>query len=279
MTTAFKIDAKILAIAPWGGNKRRLAPRIVELLGPHDFYLEPFVGGCSILPQKSRAEREYINDANPALVNVLISLRDFSAIVQRSLAEIDFSRASFDEAQRRLLSDSAPRSYRASAQLTAWWMGANGLAGTTTKQWFAQRHTKTGGDPAVRWESFKRSLPALAERLKGVTITCQDWCRVFDAKYHDIDGVALYIDPPYFSKKFKYAHDFTPSDHVALAYQLNRFRRARVALSYYDDPLIPTLYPPDRWERHEVSLSKSSANARAGATKTEAVELLLVNRN
>lgn len=49
-------------------------------------------------------------------------------------------------------------------------------------------------------------------------------------------------------------------------------------VSYYDDPLIPVLYPPDRWERHEVSVSKSSANARAGATKTAAVELLLVNR-
>lgn len=29
-TTTFKIEAKILAYAPWGGNKRRLAPTIVR---------------------------------------------------------------------------------------------------------------------------------------------------------------------------------------------------------------------------------------------------------
>ena len=67
-------------------------------------------------------------------------------------------------------------------------------------------------------------------------------------------------------------------DHVDLAAILNGFRRARVVVSYYDAPELATLYPADRWERIEVGVSKSSANSRRGATKTEAVELLLVNR-
>lgn len=282
MSAPYKIDAKILAVAPWGGNKRGLAARIVQSLGPHDFYLEPFAGGCAILPRKRPCEREFINDLNPAAANVLRCIRDQQPILSRILGATPFDKKVFEWAREivaaaKLDATSADVGI-ASQQLAAWWMGANGYAGTTVKAWFAQRFSKTGGDPAVRWNSFRSSLPALSARLKGVTITCQDWCRVFDAKYHDQDGVAIYCDPPYFSKKFKYAHDFGPNDHVALAYQLNCFRRARVVVSYYDDELIPTLYPSERWERIEVSVSKASANARAGAKKTSATELLLVNR-
>lgn len=35
---------KISAIAPWFGSKRTLAPRIVEVLGEHRAYWEPFCG-------------------------------------------------------------------------------------------------------------------------------------------------------------------------------------------------------------------------------------------
>ena len=35
---------KIKAIAPWYGSKRTLAPRIINQLGPHTTYVEPFAG-------------------------------------------------------------------------------------------------------------------------------------------------------------------------------------------------------------------------------------------
>lgn len=37
------------AVAPWFGGKRTLAPRIVEALGPHKAYVEPFCGSCAVL--------------------------------------------------------------------------------------------------------------------------------------------------------------------------------------------------------------------------------------
>lgn len=74
--TPTRKPAPIKCVAPWAGGKRTLAPRIVELLGEHDTYVEPFVGGCAILPAKPRAAVEIINDANPAVVNVLRAMRD-----------------------------------------------------------------------------------------------------------------------------------------------------------------------------------------------------------
>lgn len=279
--TRYKIDAPILCAAPWAGGKRRLAPRIVELLGEHDTYVEPFVGGCSILPQKAPCEREIVNDANPAVVNVLRAMRHNEYQLSRMLGPMAFDRQTFENA-KSLLASIAPGADLigtdiAAAQLVVWWMGANGYAGTTKTGWFAQRHTKTGGDPAVRWESFKRSLPALSARLRNVEIHSRDF-RDFITEEKDRPGLAIYADPPYLSKRITYAHDFTPQDHADLAAILNQFRRARVVVSYYDAPELATLYPADRWERIEVGVSKSSANSRRGATKTEAVELLLVNR-
>lgn len=281
MKTTNRKPGTILAVAPWAGGKRTLAPRIVELLGEHDTYVEPFVGGCSILPAKPRAAFEIINDANPAVVNVLRAMRFNEYQLSRMLVPRAFDRQTFENA-KSLLASIAPGADLigtdiAAAQLVVWWMGANGYAGTTKTGWFAQRHTKTGGDPAVRWESFKRSLPALAERLRNVEIHNRDF-RDFLTDEKDRDAIAIYVDPPYFSKRIEYAHDFTAQDHVDLAAILNGFRRARVVVSYYDSPELATLYPPDRWERHEVKVSKASANSRRGATKTMATEMLLVNR-
>lgn len=279
MTTTRK-PAPIKCVAPWAGGKRTLAPRIVELLGEHDTYVEPFVGGCSILPVKPRAAVEIINDANPAVANVLRAMRDHGRELGNLLDCYQFDKTIFQSARETIERPSVfTYSYqRAAIQLVVWWMGANGYAGTTKTGWFAQRHTKTGGHPAVRWESFKRSLPAIAERLRGVLLANQDFRLFLRSRPHDARGIAIYADPPYFAKRIQYAHDFTLKDHVDLAAILNRYRRARVVVSYYDAPELATLYPPGRWERHEVKVSKASANARRGAMKTTATEVLLVNR-
>jgi hypothetical protein len=53
---------KINAIAPWFGSKRTLALRIVEAIGPHKVYWEPFVGSMAVLLAKAPAKMETVND-------------------------------------------------------------------------------------------------------------------------------------------------------------------------------------------------------------------------
>ncbi|KKK94504.1 hypothetical protein LCGC14_2682220 [marine sediment metagenome] len=43
---------KIKAIAPWFGGKRNLAPKIVDALGDHRVYWEPFCGSMAVLMAK-----------------------------------------------------------------------------------------------------------------------------------------------------------------------------------------------------------------------------------
>ncbi len=264
---------KIKAIAPWAGSKRRLAPRIIELLGPHDCYLEPFVGGCSILPVKPRCGVEVVNDLNPAIVNVLLSVRDHEVEVSRMLSRYEFDKGHF-AAALDYLSHGGGEAV-AACQLAVWWMGCNGYAGTTRKPSLNVRHSKGGGDPAVRWRSFKASLPALSERLQGVNVSNSDYDAFLD-RWRDNPGAAIYVDPPYLAKAITYTHDFDdPHEHIDLAETLNGYRKARVVVSYYDAPILAELYPADRWRRVEVNVSKASASPSGKPVR--ATELLLVN--
>ena len=281
------IDAKIKCVAPWAGQKRTLAPRIAEQLGEHDTYIEPFVGGSSIIPARPRCREERINDLNPKIVSVLRHMRDDCKDLADYLGGFAFDEVVFAQAKANVAAVRqivAPDWWHAANQLIVWWMGPNGLAGTTTKGWFAQRHTKTGGSPEARWRSFKKSLPALSARLEGVEIS-QLHFEKFLLTVPDRKGVAIYLDPPYLTKSFKYECDFDLKDHYHLAMILNRgFRKTRVVVSYYDDvstgglcdgSLLDELYPPERWSKIEIEMSKASASSSGKAKR--ATEVLLIN--
>ena len=63
-------DIKIKAIAPWFGAKRNLALRIVELLGKHSVYWEPFCGSMAVLLAKPACKMETVNDLHGDLINL-----------------------------------------------------------------------------------------------------------------------------------------------------------------------------------------------------------------
>lgn len=282
MTT---LPMRIKCVAPYAGGKRRLASRIVELLGPHDTYVEPFVGGCSILPVKPRAAFESVNDANCKVVRVLRAMQDHGHALHESLKELKFNRDDFYfsrgwlAARGHIMGQADEQAATAFHQLIVWWMGPGGIAGTNRKPWFAARKAKTGGDPAVRWASFVESFPALCERVRGVEVQWNPWRVYAQRRCPDGPGVAYYIDPPYMDKSFQYEVDFTGDDHEQLAEWLNRLDASRVVVSYRDDPADPdrlaTLYPPAKWRRIEVEQSKNMSASQGKTARN--VEVLLVN--
>ncbi len=61
---------EIKALAPWFGSKRTLAPRIVEAIGKHTVYWEPFAGSMAVLFSKPQVSAETVNDLHGDLVNL-----------------------------------------------------------------------------------------------------------------------------------------------------------------------------------------------------------------
>lgn len=277
---------KIKAIAPWFGSKRNLAPTIVDTLGPHNCYWEPFCGSLAVLLAKPAASTETVNDLNGDLINLARTLADqdcclelYSALSRFIMHEDLFHEAAARwKVSGRQSADDGPQVQRAIDFMVCSWFGRNGVAGTGSyNQGFCPRYTKNGGSPATRWRSVTDSIPAWHERLRGVTIMNRDGLALLE-RIDDQRGGVIYCDPPYLKKGARYIHDFEASDHVRMAELLRRFKSTRVVVSYYDDPQLAELYPD--WSRIEISVSKAMASqgARDKANNVRALEVLLVNQ-
>jgi len=279
---------KIKAIAPWFGGKRNLASRIVELLGPHRVYWEPFCGSMAVLMAKPTCVMETVNDLHADLINLARVIQDpkLGPQLYRQLRRTLMHEQLFKEAAERYKNRGyfamapepdydLPRAYD---YFLLSWMGMNGLLGTKRyTMGYCVRYTAGGGHAAKRWQSVIASIPAWRRRLANVTILQRDAFELLE-RIDDRKGTAIYIDPPYIEKGAKYIHDFEQQDHIRLAQMLRRFKETRIVVSYYDHPKLAELYPD--WGRAEITVTKSldNQNRRDKENKgVKVVEVLLVN--
>lgn len=278
-------DMKIRAIAPWFGGKRTLAPIIVQELGKHRAYWEPFCGSMAVLLSKPEVRQETVVDLHDDLINLakVIRCRDAGAALYRKLRRTLMHEEVLREAAEYLAGDpdfTMLNVGRAWAFFVTSWMGRNGSVGTeghARTATFCIRYTANGGDSATRFRGAVDSIPAWRRRMRNVTILSRDAFDVID-KIADEDLTVIYCDPPYLVKGAKYIHDFGEGfmgqdDHARLAAALKRFTKTRVIVSYYNHPRLEELYAG--WTCRNVSVNKNMAST-TGAAKT-APEVLLIN--
>lgn len=298
------LPMKIKAIAPWFGGKRTLAPRIVEELGPHERYFEPYCGSAAVFFRKPPSRYETLNDLHWDLMNLALVLQDH-----------ELAPSLYERAQRSLVSDGVLEQaervlavpygnmdgvdwVRAYWYFVACWMARNGVAGTAeTNYRLAVRWTGGGGSPTIRWRSATESVPAWHQRLQNAVILNRKAEDII-LKFEDAPGTAIYADPPYphetrgprsagaTAHSGRYLHDFSASedglfggdDHSRLAELLRAFKHARIVVSSYDCLRIRELY--DGWRVVECPIHKQLAaqNTRGARSKTVAPEILLVNQ-
>lgn len=279
-----KSEIKIGALAPWFGCKRTLASKIIAEFGPHDCYWEPMCGSCAVLMAKEPVQAETVCDLHGGITCVARTLADPRAAldVYRRLAGVIACEEYWRECVINCTDSSPDPDYPdpiwASDYIVASWLARNGMAGTDSAMTsFATRFSATGGSTACRWRSVVDSIPAWHQRLRNVTILNRDCFEVIE-RIDDANGTVIYVDPPYVAEGGRYDHAFAGIDHERLSDALKRFRRARVLVSYYADPLISTLY--DGW--HCLTLDTPKFLAKAGQRDATgdcptAPEILLIN--
>ncbi len=280
---------KLGAIAPWFGGKRTLAPVIVEALGAHKSYIEPFCGSMAVLMAKEPAGYETVNDLHGDLVNLAWCLQhprlaeDLYERMGRTLVcegLMEEWRAVVDQP---IDTAGGADVDRAHAYLALAWMGRNGTSGLERQNFqIAVRWTPTGGSATTRFRSATESIPAWHERLRNVVILRRDGFKVIQSVADRAD-TAIYCDPPYLrdtrsGSNSDYLHDFKEPEHLMLRDLLARFERTRVVISYYDSPSLRELYGGGRWRIISVEASKMlSRQNRRGAADDAAPEVLIVN--
>lgn len=279
---------KVTSLAPWMGSKRTLAPLIVEQLGPHRAYVEPFCGSMAVLLAKPSCPFEIANDLHGDLTNLAWTIQHEreGPRLYRNLRRTWYTESTFGAAKRTLadlpLADSpesvnvltAERAYR---YFVFCWQGRSGMIGTANhNNCFTIRYTANGGNQAQRFAGAVESIPAWRRRLRSVTITRRCGLELL-AKLPDDPRQAIYCDPPYIAKGATYQHDFTAADHLRLAEVLRRFRESRVVVSYYAAPQLAQWYPG--WTQIDCARAKHLAvSGRRGSEGRTAPEVLLVNR-
>lgn len=252
---------------PYVGGKQTIADRIVDLMAPHDHYVEPFFGGGSVLFAKPPSMMETVNDIDDHLLTFWRVLRDRPY-------ELGWVCATTPHSRREMTStrdigagdpDDLERARRVWVQLT---------------QGRAARLTRTGWRYVVT-DAAKHALPDYldgyvarlidaSERLRGVSLECRDAVDVIDA--YDAPGTCHYVDPPYLGttrgRNTLYAHEMPDdNDHERLLEALTGCA-GQVILSGYASPLYDEALAG--WERIEIQ-------ARDQASR-ERVEVLWVNR-
>ena len=284
---------KIGALAPWFGGKRTLTPDIVEELGKHRMYVEPFAGGVSVILRKPRASHEIVNDLHGDIINLarVVQCDDLGpklfARALRTLPAEPLLHEAVDKirAAGRLPIDAPADLERAYLYFVMCWLGRNGEAGLVKSERgrnIAMRFSANGGSAGVRFQGAADSIPWWWERLRSVMILRRDGFEVL-ADMKDEAGLVFYVDPPYVVKSDEYEHDFVshgddagllPDDHDRLVELLNRFRKVRIVVSYYDCQRVRELYRG--WTFVKKTIAKNTSNV-GGGEPTTAPEVLIIN--
>lgn len=272
---------KISAIAPWFGSKRTLAPVIVQELGKHSAYWEPFCGSMAVLMSKPECRMETANDLHGDLINMarIIQSKSGSELYRR-LRRVLMHEDLVAESKGQLAKPFEEGVDRAFWFFIQSWVTRNGVAGTKDfNQNFCRRFTSNGGGPAVRLASAVDSIPSWRQRMRRVCILRMDAFELLE-RVEDKVGAVIYVDPPYLKKGAEYTHDFDWLAHRRLAKLLRRFTSTRIIVSYYDHFDLTELYPSP-WVKRNVFTLKNMVNQsqqkNRAANTSIAPEVLLIN--
>ena len=67
---------------PYTGNKSCIVKTILDVMPPHDTYIEPCMGSAEVFFRKKPANLEILNDYNGDLVNLFRALQDNRNLVK-----------------------------------------------------------------------------------------------------------------------------------------------------------------------------------------------------
>lgn len=258
---------KLRSPLKWHGGKSYLARRIIEHFPEHRTYVEPFCGGCSVLLNKKPAATEVAGDLDGGLVDFWRLLRDQPGRLSEYLADIPYTAEVFEDAG--LCVGSTDDLTHAAAFLVRNRFSRGGLGKD-----FAWSDRLRGGQPgdANAWDTIRRDLPRIAERLRGVCF-CREHALKLVSRYDDPETLS-YCDPPYLHEtrthKAAYAHEMTRAAHVGLLRTLLNCR-GKVVLSGYRSGLYDDLLAG--WRRVEFSIANHSGQGKSKQRRTECLWL------
>ena len=231
------------------GSKRSLREIIIEYIPEHETYIEPFVGGGSVLFYKEKSKKEIINDKDKGLIDAYKYLKKASTNMnkynfQYTLENItEFMKTHQQTIENKLLQ----KIY---------------IYNTTFS-------SKGIGNAYKLMNGVKKinELGKYQERLKRVLVLNQDYKTII--KKYDSKGAFFYLDPPYENSEKLYTNDSI--DYKELCNILKNLK-GKFLLSINDSKYIRDIF--NDFDMYKIKVS-SGSNGNIG--KKERKELLILN--
>lgn len=212
------------------GGKHYARKQILPIMPNHNMYVEPFCGGASIFFAKEKAEKNWLNDADPDLINTLINIRDNPELLADIVMSMPISKEKHAYYKKEYLPTTP-------IEKAARWFYLNRTSFSGIMNMknccfsYDVRYTK----PQQRWGEI---ILKASEKLKGVVITCCDFEDLFAQLPVGADNqVLMFIDPPHYNaeKGRLHSYDMSPSDHDRLAACMRLLPSSIQYLACYDD--------------------------------------------
>jgi DNA adenine methylase len=245
------------------GGKHYLAPWIIGHMPPHRTYVEPFLGGGSVLLNKPRAAVEVASDLDAGLIEMWRCLAEEPRKILDFIGTWNYSEDAWKTACLR--DGRGPIS-----QIVRSRMSRGGLG----KTFGASTRSRGGRDEYENsWETFKAvHLPAICERTRGVQFLCAD-ARIACID-HDADDTLIYADPPYLhgtrTAKDTYDHEMDDEAHRKFLVML-RMRKARAMISGYRSDLYDATLKG--WRRIDRDMPNHAGQGKAKGRRVECLWL------
>jgi DNA adenine methylase len=237
------------------GGKWKLSPWIISFFPPHQNYVEPCAGACSVLLRKPRSPLETINDLDGNVVNFFRMLRDRPDELIRKIRLTPRARAEFDNAWQPV--DDPLEAARRFFCLC--WMSMDGAANTKSgSSWKVAINDK--GYP---YGLYFDDLWTIASRLIEVQMENRPAIEVI-TRYDHFDTL-IYFDPPYVLEERSHGNNYTLE--VDRAFHIEAAALLRSALGYvvvsgYACPLYAELYEAHGWRRVDKEAQTNSGGKR-----------------
>jgi DNA adenine methylase len=239
---------------PYIGGKHRLSKEIaMRLHAPGvDTLVEVFGGSAAVMLNAGFNKRVY-NDSDQNIVNVFRTIADTGKCREllRKLHCMPPSRAIFEDCHHLEKCDDLERAARVLyRQLFAF--GGKGTDGGFS----VSVGDRWGIKEVARYQSLLVRLESFAEFFSKTLLECLDYQELIRC-YGVKRNVVLFCDPPYVGTERYYRMDsFGQWHHWNLAQMLNNVS-AHVVLTYYDVPMLRSLYPAASWTWEVVSATKN----------------------